>query len=123
MHSDLLSFKKLIVWQKAMDFTNQILKLTNDIKGHYRLIEQLEAAAASVPQNIAEGKGRVSTKEFIRYLYIARGSLYESITLLILFQQNNWISNACLIELEDKSVEITKMLNSLITKERSKLKE
>ncbi len=57
MHSDLLSFKKLIVWQKAMDFTNQILKLTNDIKGHYRLIEQLEAAAASVPQNIAEDKG------------------------------------------------------------------
>ncbi len=104
-----------------MDYTNQILKLTNDIKGHYRLIEQLEASAASVPQNIAEGKGRISTKEFIRYLYIARGSLYESVTLLILFHQNKWISDTSLMELEGKSVEITKMLNSLISKERSKL--
>ncbi|WP_244880320.1 four helix bundle protein [Saccharicrinis fermentans] len=115
------SFKNLLVWQKAIEFTKIILALTNEIKGHYRLLEQLEAAAASVPQNIAEGKGRVSTKEFIHFLYISRGSLYEAITVVLLLHNINLIDDNKLEELEGLGIEITKMLNSLISKERKKL--
>ncbi len=112
------SFKKLIVWNKSMDFAETCIAITETINGHYRLCEQLEAAAASIPQNIAEGNGRISTKEYIHFLYISRGSLYESITILNLFQRKKLISIDQLDNLEASGIEITKMLNSLITKQR-----
>ncbi len=116
------SFKKLIVWQKAMDFAEICLGITNSMKNHFRLIEQLESASASIAQNIAEGNGRVSTKEYIHFLYIARGSLYESITILNLFYRKIYITNAQLSDLENLGMEISKMLNSLISKQRDFLK-
>jgi four helix bundle protein len=71
------SFEDLDVWQDAVDFADSCLKITQRIseeRKHYRLIEQLEAACTSVSLNIAEGKGRYSKKEFVQFLYIARGS-------------------------------------------------
>ncbi len=112
------SFKKLHVWQKAMIFAEKCLDVTETIKGHYRLIEQLEAAAASVPQNIAEGDGRVSVKENINYLYFSRGSLYEFITLVNLFCRKNLISRKNLDELENIGMEISKMISALISQKR-----
>ena len=56
-----------MVWQKSMDFANSVIDLTEGLeteRKHYRLVEQLEASATSVPMNIAEGKGRFSRKEF-----------------------------------------------------------
>jgi four helix bundle protein len=64
-----------------------VIRLVGNLKTprkHYRLIEQLEAASTSVAMNIAEGKGRPTTKEFIQFLYIARGSWFEVITLLVI---------------------------------------
>jgi len=115
------SFKELQVWQKAMTFAVKCLDVTENTKGHFRLIEQLEGASASVPQNIAEGDGRVSVKENINYLYISRGSLYESITVLNLFYRKAIISKETLDELEDIAVEISKMISSLISQKRKYL--
>lgn len=115
------SFKKLIVWQKALIFAEMSLDIADKTKGHFRLNEQLESSAASVAQNIAEGHGRVSTKENIHYLYIARGSLYEAITILNLYKQKSLISNETLDEMEALGLEIVKMLNSFITKQREYL--
>ena len=70
--------------------------------------------------NIAEGKGRQTTKEFIQFLYIARGSLFEVITLLVILQKVGWIDNEKVIELEKLAEEITKMINSLIKSLRQK---
>jgi len=64
--------------------------------------------------NIAEGKGRHSQKEFMQFLYIARGSLYETLTLLEIFRLRGWINAELFDELEYKSNEIAKMINSLI---------
>ncbi|WP_010422692.1 four helix bundle protein [Anaerophaga thermohalophila] len=115
------SFKKLLVWQKGMTFAEKCLDITETLKGHYRLIEQLEAAAASVPQNIAEGEGRISVKENINYLYISRGSLYESITVLNLLYYKNLISKETLDEQETIAIEITKMISALITQKRKQI--
>ena len=81
---------------------------------HYRLLDQLEASAASIAANIAEGKGRYSKKEFIQFLYIARGSLYESITQLIIFHSNGDIADDDLDRMKSLGTEIGKMLSTLI---------
>lgn len=115
--SERSSFKDLIVWQKSLEFANEVIDLAekmNTERRHYRLIEQLEAASTSIAMNIAEGKGRSSRKEFRHFLFIARGSLYETVTLLEMFKLRNWIELDQFAVLEEKSIEIAKMLNSLI---------
>jgi four helix bundle protein len=110
------SFKDLIVWQKSIKFANDIINLTENLdttKHHYRLIEQMESAATSIPMNIAEGKGRYSKKEFSHFLMIARGSLYEALTLLEIFKFRSRISIDDYNELENQANEIAIKLNSL----------
>jgi len=64
--------------------------------------------------NIAEGKGRNSKKEFIQFLYVSRGSLYETLTLLEIFSMRQWIGTEEYEALENQSNEIAKMINALI---------
>ena len=112
------NFEELDVWGKAVDFANTVIQLVEKIetgRKHYKLIEQLEGASTSVSLNIAEGKGRYSKKEFIQFLYIARGSLYETVTLLVIFQRNNWVSEEQLNGLKQFADQISKMLSSLIS--------
>lgn len=111
------SFEDLEVWQKAVEFARRVIAIAEEIqtdRKHFRLIEQLEAASTSVALNIAEGKGRYSKKEFIQFLYIARGSLYETITILIIFNKNKWIHDNQLEVMKELGEEIGKMLSSLI---------
>ena len=106
------------VWQKAVEFAKAVIETAEGIKTnqkHFRLIEQVEAAACSVAQNIAEGKGRYSKKEFIQFLYIARGSLYETVTLLTIFQRMEWIDESTLEELKGQADHIGKMISGLIS--------
>ena len=111
------SYKDLIVWQKSMILANDVIDLVDHLetdRKHFRLIEQLEAAVTSIPMNIAEGKGRESKKEYVHFLYISRGSLYETLTLLEIFQMRGWITPEIYQELENQSNEIAKMLKGLI---------
>ena len=64
--------------------------------------------------NIAEGKGRHSQKEFMQFLYIARGSLYETLTLLEILRLRGWSNAELFDEIELKANEIAKMINGLI---------
>ena len=111
------SFEDLDVWQKAVEFANEVISVVDKLnteRKHFRLIEQLESAVTSIAMNIAEGKGRFSKKEFIQFLYIARGSLFETITLVEIFKKRDWINNAQHNSLRNKGDEIGKMLSSLI---------
>ncbi len=111
------AYKDLQVWQKGMEFANQVIQLIDGLdtpRKHYRLFEQLESAVTSVPMNIAEGKGRESKKEFIHFLYIARGSIYETLTLLEIFQRQGWLDSDIFKRLESSAIEIIKMLKGLI---------
>ena len=116
MEESKFGYEDLEVWQKAIDWASEIIFLVDNLetnRRHFRLIEQLESACSSVAMNIAEGKGRHSQKEFIQFLYIARGSLYETITLLEIFLKQNWITKDKFMELKERGKEIAKMLNGL----------
>jgi four helix bundle protein len=118
------SFEDLEVWQKAVEFAKKVINLTEDIdtgRKHYRLIEQLESSSASIALNIAEGKGRYSKKEFIQFLYIARGSLYETITLLTIFRDKQWIDDIQFEEIRNFGDEIGKKISSLINSIKSSM--
>jgi four helix bundle protein len=112
-------FKELIIWRKAIDFAKNVINLVDNInteKKHYRITEQTEAAATSIAANIAEGKGRYSKKEFKQYLYIARGSIYETITFLNIMKELGWLTAKDVEVLEAERLTLNKMLNSLINK-------
>jgi four helix bundle protein len=114
---NLFSFQDLKVWQKSVLFAEKVIRTIDELntpRKHYRLIEQLESASTSVAMNIAEGKGRQTTKEFIQFLYIARGSLFEVITLLIILEKMKWIGSDKVAELQQLAEEIAKMINALI---------
>lgn len=111
------AFKDLKVWHRAMDFADYAISLTEELntdRKHFRLVEQFESASTSVAMNIAEGKGRNSKKEFVQFLYIARGSLYETVTLAVIFYKRNWIKKVDLKKLETEALEIASMLKGLI---------
>jgi len=110
-------YEDLDVWNKATEFAVKVIDLVESLstdRKHYRLLEQVEASSASISMNIAEGKGRYSKKEFVQYLYIARGSLYETMTLLEIFRRKKWISGKGYLRLETDGKQIASMLKGLI---------
>jgi four helix bundle protein len=83
---DIASFRDLVAWQKGMELTTDVYQLAGGLPADERfgLTSQLRRASVSVPANIAEGYGRGSLQDYVRFLRIARGSLYEVDTLLTL---------------------------------------
>jgi four helix bundle protein len=110
------AYKDLIVWQKSIEFASKVIDLAENLettRKQYRLIEQLESVVTSIPMNIAEGKGRYSKKEFSHFLMIARGSLYETLTLLEIFKFRSWITVDDYNNLENQANEIAIKINAL----------
>jgi four helix bundle protein len=111
------AFEDLIVYKRALEFSVSIIDMIDGIetsRKHYRLIEQIESSCTSIALNIAEGKGRYSKKEFKQFLFIARGSLYETVTMLQIFLKKNWLNKGDYQKLYEESEEINKMLSGLI---------
>jgi four helix bundle protein len=111
------AFEKLNVYRKAIDFGTVVIDVAERMttsRNHFRIVEQLESAATSVAMNIAEGKGRYSKKEFRHFLYIARGSLYETIALLQILLKKRWIESDAYKNIYKDAEEIAKMLSGLI---------
>ena len=112
-----LGYENLEVWNKAVDFAVKVIDTVDNIstdRKHYRLLEQIESCSTSVSMNLAEGKGRFSKKEFIQYCYIARGSLYETVTLLEIFRRVKWISDSQFQILKSDGIQIASMIKGLI---------
>jgi four helix bundle protein len=109
------SYRDLEVWQKAIDVVEECYQITkafpNDEK--FGLASQLQRAAVSVPSNIAEGRGRHHTKEFLHHLAISNGSLAELETQLIIGQRLGYFGLKKLDQLLNKTAEIGKMINGL----------
>jgi four helix bundle protein len=100
------SYRDLRVWQQSMDLAEEIYRVTEVFPKHelYGLTSQIRRAAVSVASNIAEGKGRQTDKDFVNFLYHARGSLLEVETQLELARRLRYISEKD----EEKFLERTK---------------
>ena len=109
-------FHDLTVWQRAIDLTVCIYKLTRGFPKEemYGLVSQLRRASVSVASNIAEGRGRLNRGEFRQFLGIALGSLFEVKTQLIVARKLEMGKQAELDEATCLSEEVSKMLTSLI---------
>ena len=115
-------FERLEVWRLAVEFADDILKLLETFppNKHFRLIGQMEAAACSVAQNIAEGKGRQHKKEFIQFLYISEGSLFEVVTLAEIFMQRKLFEKKEAIKIRKQAEIIDRKLHGLINSLKSR---
>jgi len=109
-------FEKLEVWHNAVDLADYIFKLMESFPSnkHFRLINQMEGAVSSVAQNIAEGKGRQYKREFIQFLYIAEGSLFEVLTLTELMRRNELIATPEAQMIRNKAEIIDRKLHGLM---------
>ena len=109
-------FRELKVWQKAIDLTVLIYKLTETFPKSepYGLTSQMRRASVSVASNIAEGRGQVNGGEFRQFLNIARGSTCELLTQVHVARALSFGANRALDEAELRSNEVSKMLLSFM---------
>lgn len=116
--------RELDVWKKSIDFVTKLYKETVDFPKQeaYGITNQIRRAAISIPSNIAEGAARDSNKEYIRFLYIALGSIAEIETQLIIANNLHYFDDKAFKELEEDRDEIARMLYGLIRYRKSLLK-
>jgi len=116
------SFKKLVAWQRALQLTVEVYRLTSSFPESERfgLTNQLRRAAVSVGSNIAEGYGRTSRGEYIQFLGHARGSFYEVETQLAITRELGFGTKESIEITEQLCVEVGKMLATMIVSLRKK---
>ena len=116
------NFEKLEVWNNSMEWTKNIYSLMEKLpkKERYGLNDQLRRSSSSVPLNIAEGNGRYSNKDFTRFLYNARGSLFETITCLKLAVKLGYLKNSEIHDSIKEAHKIHQKLEGLIRYLKSK---
>ena len=118
------NYTELLVWQKAMDLTDEIYSLTKLLPSEelYGLSSQMRRAVVSIPSNIAEGHARMQDKDFRRYLLIAKGSNAEIETQLRICVRQQYYHNEQVEKALALCDEISRMLTSMITGLEKKLK-
>ena len=111
------SYRDLVAWQKAMKFVTAIYEVTQRFPSEerYGLTNQLRRASVSVPSNIAEGQARFSQKEFHHFLSMARGSLVEIETQLLIARNLKYLQPAKAEDLLATADELGRILNGLIS--------
>lgn len=110
------SFRDLVVWQKGMALVVEVYRATATFPSteRYRLVDQLCRAVIAIPSDIAEGKGRLSKKEFLQMVARARGSSFEVQTQLELAHQLGYLAEAVFTTLIEQTGEVSRLLNGLI---------
>ena len=117
------SYRDLEVWKKSISLIKNIYEITESYpkKETYGLGSQTERSAVSIAANIAEGRGRNSTREFLRHISFAYGSLAECETHLFIAKELNYISQENLNKFIGSTEEIGRMLNGLSNSLRKRL--
>jgi four helix bundle protein len=110
------NYRDLLVWQKSMDMTVMLYRIVKNLPKEeiYSLSDQMRRAAMSIPSNIAEGFGRNSTKEYIHFLYITKGSVCELETQLMLCVKIKYLTETEIQPIMDLLDEIGKMITTII---------
>ena len=115
------NYKELEVWQKAINLTTEVYRTTHCFPDEekFGLTAQIRRAAISIAANIAEGWGRGTTKEYIQFLLISRGSLMELETHGIIAMRLGYLSEIDFAMPKSRVQEVGRMLNGLIQSLRS----
>ena len=118
------NYRELKVWQKAVDLTTEIYELVKRLPKEetFVLSDQMRRSAVSIPSNIAEGQGRNSDKEFVNFLSIARGSLWELETQVEICERLQYIDTNLKNKVLTQTTEISKMINALSNSLKPKTK-
>lgn len=116
------SFQDLMVWQRGHELVLSIYKISRDFPKdeQFALTSQLRRAVVSVTSNIAEGFSRQTLKDKINFYHIALGSCTEVQNQLIIARDLHYVDNAIYVNIYDKTIEVHKMLNTLIKKLKDK---
>ena len=111
------SFRDLLAWQRSMALVTEVYRATDAFpqKEIYGLTNQIRRAAVSVPSNIAEGKGRLSKREYVQFLSKARGSLCEVETQLEIAVSLQYLAPDTFAALREHASAAARVLNGLIT--------
>jgi four helix bundle protein len=111
------SFRDLLVWQRSIQLTVGVYNLTKGFPKEelFGLTSQIRRSAVSVPSNIAEGHGRLSTGEYRQFLGIARGSNFEVQTHLEIARALNLGNSTLVDQAEGLSHEVGKMISGILT--------
>ena len=111
-------FRKLLIWQKSMALITKIYFSTNNFPKEeiFGLTSQIRRSCISIPSNIAEGSGRESDKDFLRFLNISTGSLFEMQTQLEIAKNITYLNQEEFNNLYEDSREVERMLVAFIKK-------
>ena len=111
-------YKDLLVWQKSMNLVTLAYERSRSFpkEDAYGLTSQIRRCAVSIPSNIAEGYGKRTSGDYVRFLRMASGSLYELQTQLEIAKNLGYLSESEFQNIEANSIELEKMLSSLISK-------
>lgn len=109
-------FEDLVCWQEAKSLAVEIYEVSKngDFGQDFGFRDQLRRAAVSIASNIAEGKERETIPEFIRYLYIAKGSAGELKTQLMIAQEIGYLNQGCAEDLKQRVEKVSAMLGAFI---------
>ena len=122
--SEIKSYKDLLIWEKGIEIVALTYKIVSSFPKDelYALSSQIKRSSISISSNIAEGYGRQSTQNYIQFIKIARGSLCELKTQLLVAKKLDFIQDEKLFsELINQITEESKMINSFLNKlEKSK---
>jgi four helix bundle protein len=107
-------FENLTIWQNSIEIADKMYDIADKVSNDkfFRFAEQLRGAALSISNNIAEGSGSFSDKDFANYLVIARKSVFECANMLIILERRNLIENKLRNELFDKLIALSSQITN-----------
>lgn len=116
IQSKLFRFQDLEIWKRAVDIGNRLFDLAEELERRklYRFAEQLIGAGLSISNNISEGSGSFSKKEFVQFLNIARRSTFENANMVIVFEKRGIISTEARDELLQNLEEECRMISGFM---------
>jgi four helix bundle protein len=125
LKTQIRTYRDLLIWQKSMILVMEVYKTTQNFPKDeiYGLIGQMRRCAVSIPSNIAEGYGRNSSNDYVRFLRMAMGSLYELQTQFDISSNLGYITKNHYGKLFESSREIERMLSSLMKRLENKGKD
>lgn len=115
VQSGMFNFEKLDVWQKAIDFADLVYNHTRNfpVDERFGLTNQMRRAAVSISSNIAEGTSRMSQTDFVRFIEIATGSVFEVVSQSFIGRRQQFLTEEAFRSLYSAAEEIGRMLSGL----------